>query len=337
MVFEFSITYTGTLFHDPIPANAHRHATSYARRPIIPTYQIPYAGLAEYGLDFTQLIHNLAWDFLIDETLEHVCPEAVRLFYSNFRSFGIDTRTFTILVYGHLVTIPIEDLRRLLSIRQVGEILAHESELLLFNFNIEHEFVQLTGHARDALLTLPTTFLLPAIRTFHFFLTHRFLPRTVLLDRVTPLDLWVIQHSVNNVPLDYSHLLFGHLHMFQYFEYHAHLPFGPLLTRLITRLEISLDPFRSTTPSVFLTADNVLDEIAVAIEGEDDSDSDSKEPEEEHAEEEEPNQDIEVHWISSSSSSGSSSDNDDDSGTPLLSDVLADLQDTYGSDSHESD
>ncbi|CAL1396510.1 unnamed protein product [Linum trigynum] len=334
MVFEFSITYTGTLFHDLIPANAHRHATSYARRPIIPTYQIPHAGLVDYGIDFSHLIRNLGWEFLTDQTLEHICPEAVRLFYSNFRSFGLETRTFTTLIYGNLVTIPLEDLSRLLDIPQVGEVLAHESELVLFNFDIEQEFVKLTGHAPDALLTLPTTFLLPGIRTFHFFLTHRFLPRTVLLDRVTPLDLWIIQHAVNNVPLNFSHLLFGHLYMFQYFEYHGHLPFGPLITRLITRLEISLDPFRSTTPTIYITVDDVLDEIAIAVEGEEPSDSSDDFPEEEPAEE--PHPDIEVHWISSTSSDSSScndSDEDDaDPGSPPLSDVLADLRDAYESD-----
>ncbi|CAL1402473.1 unnamed protein product [Linum trigynum] len=115
MVLDFSITYSGTFFHDPIHANDHRHAVSYARHPIIPTYQIPHDGLVEYGLDFTQLIHNLGWDFLINETPEHIYPDGVRQFYSNFRSFGLETRTFTTLVYGHLVTIPIEDLRRLLA------------------------------------------------------------------------------------------------------------------------------------------------------------------------------------------------------------------------------
>ncbi|CAL1402474.1 unnamed protein product [Linum trigynum] len=156
-----------------------------------------------------------------------------------------------------------------------------------------------------------------------------------------------------NVPLDYSHLLLPHLYMFQYFEFQGHLPFGPIITRLISRLGISLDPFCITTPTVYITADDVLDEIAIAVEGEDakdsDSDSDSmnsdesneegdfveEEVEEEPAEEEdsepeeeEPNQNIEVHWINSS-------DNDDDSsdsGSTPLEDVLAALRDAYGFD-----
>ncbi|CAL1380621.1 unnamed protein product [Linum trigynum] len=55
--------------------------------------------------------------------------------------------------------------------------------------------------------------------------------------------------------------------MFQYFEFQGHLPFGPLITRLISRLEISLDLYRITTPTIYLTADNMLDEIAFVIRG----------------------------------------------------------------------
>ncbi|CAL1392614.1 unnamed protein product [Linum trigynum] len=282
-----------------------------------------------------------SWPILLS-----IFAEAVRLFYSNFRSFGLHTRTFTTLVYGHLVTVPLEYLRHLLNIPRVGEILANETELVHFNFNIEHEFVHLTGHTPDVFLTLPSAFLLPSLRTFHFFLTRQFLPWTVLLDRVTPLDLWIIAHVVANVPLDYCHLLFGGLYPFQQFEYLGHLHFGPLIIRLILCLGISLDPFRTTTLNVYLTADDILDEIADDIvEWEDDEDMEEEtaeeesgeEPEEEPAEvegesEEEPEKDpdIEVNWISSDDSGSESSDTDP--GSPPLDVVFAALQDVYGSD-----
>ncbi|CAL1412093.1 unnamed protein product [Linum trigynum] len=350
MVLGFSKTFTGTLFHDPIPANAQRHSISFAHRPFIPTHHIPFAELIEYGLDVTGFVHNLGWDFLINDTPEHICPEGVRLFFSNFRSFGLHTRTFTTLIYGNLVTIPLENLRRLLNIPRFGEILANDSEFPLFNFDIVQEFVLLTGHEPDAYLTLPTAFLFPSLHTFHYLLTRRFLPRTVLLDRVTPLDLWVLQHAVQNVPLDYCHLLFGHLYPFQQFEYLGHLPLGPLITRLIIRLHISLDPFRIITPNVYLSADDILDEIALAVEGEDaDAESDStdsdssdddgpmEEPDKEDMVVAEPEGDdvpeIEVHWVSSNDKSDSSnSDDDSSSSAPSLAEVLADLRDAYYSE-----
>ncbi|CAL1372179.1 unnamed protein product [Linum trigynum] len=273
--------------------------------------------------------------------VEYVCPEAVRLFYSNFRSFGLHTRTFTTLVYGHLVTVPLEYLRHLLHIPRVGEVLANETELVHFNFNIEHEFVHLTGHTPDALLTLPSAFLLPSLRTFHFLLTRRFLPRTVLLDRVTPLDLWIITHATASVPLDYCHLLLGGLYPFQQFEYLGHLPFGPLITRLILRLGISLDPFRTTTPNVFLNADDILNEIADDIvEGEDDAELEEESAEEDPEEDPEEGgdgHDLEVNWISSDSSGSDSSDSESSDSTdpPPLDEVFAalqDIRDIYGSD-----
>ncbi|CAL1353195.1 unnamed protein product [Linum trigynum] len=205
----------------------------------------------------------------------------------------------------------------------------------------------LIAHEPIAYLTLPVAFLLPGLCTFHFLLTRRFLPRTIMLDRVTPLDLWVLTHAVHNVPLDYCHFLFGHLYPFQQFEYLGHLPFGPLITRRIIRLEISIDPFRVITPNIYLTADDILDEIAIVVEGEDDTDDDT-EDDTENSDDEGPVEDLAdnpgdeeenpsgepkgdesgiiVHWISSDDSEN------DDSDDPPLATVLADLRDAYNSD-----
>ncbi|CAL1410865.1 unnamed protein product [Linum trigynum] len=114
-----------------------------------------------------------------------------------------------------------------------------------------------------------------------------------------------------------------------------------------------MDPFRIVTPNVYLTADDILDKIAIAVEGEDTDDSDNdaddtddnsdddgpvEELDKEEAVAVEPEGEaelvpgIEVHWISSDDDSDSDDYADSASGTPSLAAVLADLRDVYYSE-----
>ncbi|CAL1370474.1 unnamed protein product [Linum trigynum] len=117
-----------------------------------------------------------------------------------------------------------------------------------------------------------------------------------------------------------------------------------------------MDPFGIVTPNIYLTADDILDEIAIAVEGEDtdDSDSDNNDADDTSADndgaddsdddgpveavatepegEVEPIPDIEVHWISSDEDSDSDDSTDSTSGTPSLAEVLVDLRDMYYSE-----
>ncbi|CAL1382779.1 unnamed protein product [Linum trigynum] len=46
------------------------------------------------------------------------------------------------------------------------------------------------------------------------------------------------------------------------------LPFGPLITRLFSRLEIDLSSFQTISPTQYVSIDQMLDDLEVAIGGE---------------------------------------------------------------------
>ncbi|CAL1411867.1 unnamed protein product [Linum trigynum] len=173
------------------------------------------------------------------------------------------------------------DLRRFLHIPAFGEALAHPAELPLFNFDVATEAVHLTGHEPYHDLTFSSALLLPLLQTFHYLLSRVFLPRSIFLDRVIPLDLWILAHVVAAVPLDFSHLLFGALLPFIDHNFHDPLPFGAMITRLLLALPLDLSAYHTESPTQWLNADEVLNEIGNAIEGEDDGPF--------------------IHWISSDS------------------------------------
>ncbi|CAL1380939.1 unnamed protein product [Linum trigynum] len=104
MAYAFALTFSGTLFHEPIPINYHRHTRSFASRQIFPSRDIPLPDFIDLGLDFRHLVNNLGWGFLLDDAPTLVCPAAVRLFFSNLRHFGLHSRTLTSLVAGYLMT-----------------------------------------------------------------------------------------------------------------------------------------------------------------------------------------------------------------------------------------
>ncbi|CAL1409582.1 unnamed protein product [Linum trigynum] len=268
MNYVFSQTYTGYIFPEPISFSRHRFALAYENRPIAPPIHVHLPDFMDFGLDVREFIHNLGWDFLLLDPPFLICPELVSYFYSNLRSFGLHSRCFSTVVYGHLVTIPVPELARLLGIPPVGEVLAHESELWQYNFNIAAEFVQLTGIHPGPATSLPVASVIPRLRALHFVITRILLPRTQSLDLILPLDLWIMAHAVNGVPLDFSYLLFGVFMTFADSSFPGPLPLGPLVTHLILRLGISISPFRTEQPSWFFLIDQVLDELEIANEGE---------------------------------------------------------------------
>ncbi|CAL1400754.1 unnamed protein product [Linum trigynum] len=217
------------------------------------------------------------------------CPEPVRLIFSNFLSSSLASRTFSSVVYGSLFTIPLDQLAASLNIPRVGEALADESELPLFNFDYAEEFHDLMGvHPAPGSL-MPVSALMPALRMLHYCITRVFVPRAEQLDLVLPLDLWIIAHAVEGVPLDYSHLVFGTFYRFSDPLLTVPLPFGPLITNLLLGIHVDVSVFHSLSPSMFPSAHDVMDAIEIPNEGEDGG----------------------VVWISSSDSSSSSSDSDD--------------------------
>ncbi|CAL1378562.1 unnamed protein product [Linum trigynum] len=267
MAYAFALTFSGTLFHEPIPINFHRHSQSFASRQISPSRDIPLPDFIALGLDYRHLVNNLGWGSLLDDAPTLVCPAAVRLFYSNLRHFGLHSRTLTSLMAGHLMMLPAADIGNLLHFPVIGENLAAVSEFGLFNFNLAEEAERLSGFLPGPDGTIPSLVLLPTLQVFHYFLSRVFLPRSTQLDRITPLDVWIMNHAIAAVPLDYSQLFFGALIPFVDHSFLAPLPFAARITELLLALPISLSWFRTESPTLWLTADDVLDELEIAIGG----------------------------------------------------------------------
>ncbi|CAL1361604.1 unnamed protein product [Linum trigynum] len=255
------------MFFEPIARSHHRHALAYADRDITIPVQVPLPEFVDYGLDIRGFIHNLGWDSLLIDPPTLICPEIVRYFYSNLRSFGLHSRCFSTVMFGHLVTIPVADLGNFLELPTEGESLAHASEFWQFNFNVVDEFVQLTGLHSGPDMSLPVNLVLPQMRVLHFAITRIFLPRSQALDRILPLDLWIMTHAVHGVPLDYSLLVFGTFLTYADSSYPGSLPLGGQITRLAIRLGISIAPFITEYPMFHLLTDQVLDLLEIAIEG----------------------------------------------------------------------
>ncbi|CAL1402283.1 unnamed protein product [Linum trigynum] len=193
MVYAFALTYSGSFFHDPVLPNYHRHTQSFANCPINPSTIISLPDFLPLGLDVMPFIQNLGWELLLSPEASStlVCPEAVRFFFSNLRYFGLQSRTLSSLVHGHMITLPLHDISRLLHIPSFGEALAHPAELPLFNFDVVSEAVHLTGHEPDQDLSFSADLLYPSLKAFHYILTRVFLPRSIFLNRVLPLDIWL--------------------------------------------------------------------------------------------------------------------------------------------------
>ncbi|CAL1362932.1 unnamed protein product [Linum trigynum] len=98
------------------------------------------------------------------------------------------------------------------------------------------------------------------------------------------------------------------------------LPFGPLITTLLLRIRINLHPFCTITPSIFLTADDVMDLLEIAVEGENGDDNNTIVT-------------GSILLISSDSDSDDSAAPSDDDDAPELASFAIALQTLYGSDS----
>ncbi|CAL1391466.1 unnamed protein product [Linum trigynum] len=312
----FAITYTGTLFFEPIPSNYHRHIQSFASRPFLPSYHVPFPELVELGLDVHGFVRNLGWEFLLNQPFSSlICPDLVRYFFSNFRSPGLASRSFSSIVFGHLFTLHLDDLSETLHIPRVGEALADASELELFAFQYPDEFHQLTGVLPASGMFMPVSALLPSLRLLHYCITRLFVPRAESLDLVLPLDLWIMSHAVHGVPLDYAHLVFGQLLRLSDAALTGPLAFGPLVTSLLLELHLHLSPFLTVTPSLYPLAYHILDDLEIAVEGENAVEGET-----------------DVVWVSSSSDDSSSSGSSDDGPglEPFVEALQALLE--YGSD-----
>ncbi|CAL1370997.1 unnamed protein product [Linum trigynum] len=119
---------------------------------------------------------------------------------------------------------------------------------------------------------------------------------------------------------------------FFHFNHLAPLPFAARITQLLLALPISLFSFCTAYPTLWLSADDVLDELEIVIGGEEhpvnmiwisDSDSDS---------DSDPGANAGGAELKSESDSDSFSEPGDDAGNGVLEPFAAALQELYGSD-----
>ncbi|CAL1360228.1 unnamed protein product [Linum trigynum] len=101
------------------------------------------------------------------------------------------------------------------------------------------------------------------MRTFHYFITHLFLPRNNGLHIVTKLDLWVLSNAITGRKIDYSQLLFGSIVRSVDAHLGGRLPYGGFITLLLSNLGISLDGYSTVETSISIPALTVLKFIGV--------------------------------------------------------------------------
>ncbi|CAL1355370.1 unnamed protein product [Linum trigynum] len=252
-------TYSGYMFHEPLVVNHHRYLQHFDKRRLHHITQLDPYEFNLYKYDIVSLIEGLRWDFLLRQPVHPACPGTVKYFYSNLKIQGISSRSLTTLVYGHLLTIPVEALNGILGFPSQGIGLAHPSEFWKHEFKIEVEYGNFsTEPTGGSDVPIPVSWLPPRLRIFHHFLTHVLFPRSFNQDRVLPMDLWIIASATARRKLDYSSIVFDQLLHVGDEHYRGLVPFGSLITRLLINLGVDLSEFRSISSTMYISALNVL-------------------------------------------------------------------------------
>ncbi|CAL1377710.1 unnamed protein product [Linum trigynum] len=133
-------TFSVYMFHEPRVLNHHRYLQHFDKRRIHHVTQLDPYEFNVYKYDIISLIEGLGWDFLLRQPLHPACPGAVKYFFSNLQCQGVSSRSFTTLVYGHLLTIPVDALNGILGFPSQGLGIAHPSEFWKHEFKIEVEY-----------------------------------------------------------------------------------------------------------------------------------------------------------------------------------------------------
>ncbi|CAL1411063.1 unnamed protein product [Linum trigynum] len=252
-------TFSGYMFHEPRVLNHHRYLQHFDKIRLHHITQLDPYEFNVYKYDIISLIEGLGWDFLLRQPIHPACPGAVKYFFSNLQSLGISSRRFTTLIYGHLLTVPVNALNGILGFPSQGLGLAHPSEFLKHEFKIEIEYSNFsTEPTGGSDVPIPVAWLSPRLRIFHYILTHVFFPRSYNQDCVLPMDLWIIANATARRKLDFASIMFGQLLPVGDENYKSLLPFGSIITRLLINLGVDLSEFRSISSTMYVSALNVL-------------------------------------------------------------------------------
>ncbi|CAL1376335.1 unnamed protein product [Linum trigynum] len=247
------VSFTGAFYPHPVGENRHRHQQIFAVKPILPICTMdPYAFAFVDTVDPITLIDNLGWLPMGDSPPRSYCPAAVRDFYSNLWTDGIATGKFSTLVYGHLLTLSIDDLAAFLVLPTRGKQLISPLELWSYKFDLRREVTNRSFESLDN-----------SLRLLHYYINRVYFPRADRLDVVLPLDCWVMSHAISDMPLSYPHLLFGAI-----VDAAANdspsvgLPFAALVTLLLHRLGVPLSDFVTVSDNCVHSS---IDEVLVTV------------------------------------------------------------------------
>ncbi|CAL1403045.1 unnamed protein product [Linum trigynum] len=228
------VSFTGALYPHPVGENRDCHQQIFAVKPILPICTLdPYAFAFVDTMDPISLIDSLGWLPMGDSPPPSYCPAAVRAFYSNLRIDGLATGKFSTLVYGHLLTLSVDDLDAFLILPTRGKQLISPLEFWSYKFDLRRE---VTNRSLDSLDD--------SLKLLHYYTTRVYFPRGDRLDVIFPLDCWVMSHAISDMPLSYPHLLFGAI-----VDAAANdspsvgLPFAALITLLLQCLGVPLADF----------------------------------------------------------------------------------------------
>ncbi|CAL1377913.1 unnamed protein product [Linum trigynum] len=231
---QWIFSFTGALYPHPVGENRHRHQQIFAVKPILPICTLdPYAFAFVDIVDPITLIDSLGWLPMGDSPPRGYCPAAVRAFYSNLRTDGITSGKFSTLVYGHLLTLSVDDLAAFLILPTRGKQLISPLEFWSYKFDLHREVTNRSFDSLDESLKL-----------LHYYITRVYFPRADRLDVVLPLDCWVMSHAISDMPLSYPHQLFGAI-----VDADANdspsvgLPFAAMIALLLHRLGVPLADF----------------------------------------------------------------------------------------------
>ncbi|CAL1382490.1 unnamed protein product [Linum trigynum] len=258
------VTYVGRTFNEPVDFNLHRFKEFFASRRLSDPITIDLFEFKTYGVDITPYIRNLGWEFLMHYPPLAACPLPVRMFYANLDCQGITTRKLTTLVNGYFISLTAEAIGSLLNFPTGGPLpLAHEDEFLFYDFDHVIEYSRIAQRPVAAHETVTTADLNPSLRTLHYLITHFFLPRSSCHHIVTKIDLWILSNALTGRKIDYCQLLFGSIVRSAEAHLGGRLPYGGLISLLISNLGISLDGFSTVETSVSIPALAVLSYIRI--------------------------------------------------------------------------
>ncbi|CAL1406939.1 unnamed protein product [Linum trigynum] len=220
-----------------------RYLRSFRDRSIQPSFTIQPSAFNKYGMDLPSMLAGLGWSSLVEDQRFSFYPEAVRMFYVSIkRGPGPEPSFFTIVVYNHKIKVSPDLLASVLSLPHSGLQAGFDGEFHDLGFDFMTSLSLFTEDTRRFFSHHLDVGRLPDdLKVFHWFITRCWLPRDLRSSAVLhPTDLWIMTHARACQPISFASLVFRHMLRFGDGNYSGNLPFRPLITRLLYRLQFDL-------------------------------------------------------------------------------------------------